>query len=194
MRDLHALGIRLPEHLQTSRQILRLINSIKPDHDDGLTYLNHAFAEFVRSLAIDLPTFSTFHEAHSTFFAKARVRLAEADDTSATVMGFKRHFRHPSGVVIATCHAVKGEEYDTVIAVSLLRGYIPNWRVIIDGTDEDAHEQETKLLYVIASRAKKRLHMVSESGRFTQKRAPYEPSPALDSIRFAYDKIHRPII
>src|SRR5260370_19237939 len=35
---------------------------------------------------------------------------------------FGRLFSHPAGVVVSTCHEVKGEEYDTVIAFGLLRG------------------------------------------------------------------------
>jgi putative ATP-dependent endonuclease of OLD family len=80
-------------------------------------------------------------------------------------------------------------EYDTVIAVSLLEGYVPNWRVIIDGTDEDAREQSSKLLYVIGSRAKRHLHLVSERGHFTRSRKEYQPSKVLDAVRFRYDVI-----
>jgi DNA helicase-2/ATP-dependent DNA helicase PcrA len=34
-------------------------------------------------------------------------------------------FKHEEGVVVNTCHGIKGEEFDTVIAFGLLHGKIP---------------------------------------------------------------------
>jgi superfamily I DNA/RNA helicase len=83
---------------------------------------------------------------------------------------------------------VKGEEYDTVIAFGLLRGYIPNWDAIIHGTPPLATEQESKLLYVICSRAKRKLHLIAETGRLTQKKRPYDTSQLLDGLRCVFDE------
>ena len=74
---------------------------------------------------------------------------------------FKRMFKEKKGVVINTCHGVKGEEYECVIAFGLLYGKVPNIH-----TEQSQRDSEAKkLLYVIASRAKSRLFLFSESGR-----------------------------
>ena len=104
------------------------------------------------------------------------------------VDSFRRLFSHPSGVVVSTCHGVKGEEYDTVIAFGLLKGYVPHWSVIINGTAQEASERESKLLYVICSRAKRRLHLIAEAGRTTQRGRPYETARLLRQVRFNYDQ------
>lgn len=174
---------RVPDALSTPRQLLRLVNSISSLQDNGLHYLEEVFRAFSEALTLDLFADAALRDSHESFFAKAKVRLDElAEANSVSVHSFRRLSRHPNGVVVSTCHAVKGEEYVTVIAVSLLEGYIPNWRIIIDGTSEEAHDQATKLLYVISSRAKKRLHLVSERGRFTPKKREDEPCRVLQSV------------
>lgn len=85
---------------------------------------------------------------------------------------------------------MKGEEYETVIAFGLLKGYIPNWRAIIHGVPGVADDWASKLLYVVCSRAKRRLHLVAESGRFTQTGNEYETATLLRSIHFDYDQAH----
>ncbi len=74
---------------------------------------------------------------------------------------FKRMFKEKEGVVINTCHGVKGEEYQTVIAFGLVYGKVPSIYTECTKMDEEAN----KLLYVIASRAKSRLYLFSEKGR-----------------------------
>ena len=109
-------------------------------------------------------------------------------DISASVESFKKIFSYPSGVVVNTCHGVKGEEFDTVIAFGLLKGYVPHWSVIINGTEDEKRQRESKLLYVVASRAKRQLHLVAESGRQTQSGKPYQTSRLLTKVKFDYDK------
>ena len=58
-------------------------------------------------------------------------------------------------------YGVKGEEYHTVIAFGLLYGKVPSIYTSYDKMNEEAN----KLLYVIASRAKKRIYLFSEKGR-----------------------------
>ncbi len=75
-----------------------------------------------------------------------------------------------------------------MIAFGLLRGYVPNWSVIFDGTDDEAFERESKLLYVICSRAKRHLHLIAEAGRTTQNGAAYETAGLLRRMSFDYDR------
>lgn len=107
----------------------------------------------------------------------------------ADVGYLRRVFKHPSGVVVSTCHGVKGEEYDTVICYGLLRGYIPHWQAVIHGTELTAYTQAAKLLYVVCSRAKRNLHLIAESGRSTKRGHPYETTQHLVELDFGYDEI-----
>jgi recombinational DNA repair ATPase RecF len=53
---------------------------------------------------------------------------------------------------------------------------------------ETAYEESSKLLYVVASRAKKRLHLIAEAGRFTTCRKEYQPCKVLRAVTFDYDE------
>lgn len=90
---------------------------------------------------------------------------------------------------MSTCHGVKGEEYDTVICFGALKGYIPNWQVVIHDTDLAAYTQAAKLLYVVCSRAKRHLHLISEAGRSTKRGFPYETTQQLDELVYDYDEL-----
>ncbi len=76
-------------------------------------------------------------------------------------------------------------KYDSTVE-NRLRGYVPHWNIIIDKKYNEVEEAQ-KLLYVIASRAKRNLHLIAESGRQTKKRDPYRTNPQLEQFRFEYD-------
>lgn len=181
-------GVSMPEGLSTPRQFLRLINSTHSDEVNGLKFLADVFGQLLTSFSLNIETNEALNNSYNLFFEKATARLQEiGEEALQDIHSFKKLFQHPSGIVISTCHAVKGEEYDTVIAFGLLKGYIPNWQVIIR-TPELAEERASKLLYVICSRAKRRLHLIAESGRFTQKKNEYQTTALLSSINYKYDK------
>jgi DNA helicase II / ATP-dependent DNA helicase PcrA len=187
LRDLsETYGVNISAAVQTSRQLLRLVNSITSRRADGLEYLDEAFGALSTALELDLGLNEQLSEARDMFFEKARSRI-ENDGTPTDVESFKKLFKHPSGVVISTCHGVKGEEYETVIAFGLLRGYIPNWEGIIEGAPGVAADRASKLLYVICSRAKMSLHLIAESGRLTRTQRPYETTDHLNALNFPYD-------
>jgi len=187
-RDLKdTYGVAVPDGLGTPRQLLRCINATRSAAEDGLEYLAGVFEVLLASLEVDLETAEALKATYDVFFEKAEARLADiGDEAPRDIQSFQKLFRHPSGVVVSTCHGVKGEEYDTVIAFGLLKGYIPNWQVIIR-TPELSEERASKLLYVICSRAKRRLHLIAESGRLTQTGNEYGTTPLLQSIDFDYD-------
>ena len=92
------------------------------------------------------------------------------------------------GIVINTIHGIKGEEYTTVIALGLLNGRLPNWDYITKPEKWHLRKEETqKLLYVLASRAKKNLYLFSERGYFTQNKNEYTPTDELASVVFDYN-------
>jgi DNA helicase-2/ATP-dependent DNA helicase PcrA len=190
LSDLSALAeISLHESVATPRRLLRIMNAISSTETDGIGYLRDASLQLLAQIGMNLGSSDALKGTFDTFFEKAESRIASADGAMPTdVTSFRRLFSHPSGVVVSTCHGVKGEEYDTVIAFGLLRGYVPHWSAIINGTERKAWERESKLLYVICSRAKRRLHLIAEAGRTTQKGRPYETAHLLKRVRFNFDE------
>ena len=180
----------LPATIDTPRRLLRRMNAISSGETEGMSYLRDVFTQLMVCLGLDLDSSDALNNSFGTFFEKAESRIATADGGMPTdVDSFRRLFSHPSGVVVSTCHGVKGQEYDTVIAFGLLKGYVPNWAVIINGTPQASSEQESKLLYVVCSRAKRRLHLIAESGRKTKPGNPYETANLLKQVRFKYDEV-----
>jgi len=190
LADLRATAaMELPEHIETPRRLLRVLNGLSSNESQGLAYLGDIFCQFLKLISLDIETCLSLKQAYAGFFEKAEKHLANTEEgLPGDIESFRRLFSHPAGVVINTCHGVKGEEYDTVIAFGLLRGYIPNWDAIIHGAPGFADAQESKLLYVICSRAKRRLHLIAETGRLTQSRRPYETSELLENLRFPFDQ------
>ena len=107
-----------------------------------------------------------------------KTRLIDKESELETVENLKKMFRHPSGVVVNSCHGSKGEEYEVVICFGLLRGYIPHWKRIF-ADEVDARLEARRILYVIASRAKKCVHLFSEDGHTTKSGNQYEPTREL---------------
>lgn len=187
--DLGAFAkMTVPAEIGTPRRLLRLINGIVSAQVDGLAYLRDVFGQFLNTVGLSLDSNSAVAESFATFFEKAEAAIAGSDGgVPGDVASFRKLFRHPAGVVVSTCHAVKGEEYETVVAFGLLRGYIPHWSSILHQSGEAASDRESKLLYVICSRAKRRLHLIAECGRTTQRGRPYETSKLVKAVRFHYD-------
>jgi hypothetical protein len=182
------LGISVPDGISSPRRLLRTVNQLQSTKTDGLPYLREIFSMFLEVCSIGLETHLALKESYELFFEKAESRLEELEnDMPTSADSFRKIFSHPSGVVVNTCHGVKGEEFDTVIAFGLLRGYVPHWSVIIHGTNEQAAQRESKLLYVVASRAKRHLHLIAEDGRVTKSRHRYQTSTLLGRIDFDYD-------
>jgi superfamily I DNA/RNA helicase len=148
------------------------------------------FSQFLFRIDFDIDSCNAMKEAYEVFFKKAQSHASANDEgMPADVNSFRRLFSHPSGVVVSTCHGVKGEEYDTVIAFGLLRGYVPNWAAIIHETAQVALDRESKLLYVVCSRAKRRLHLIAEAGRTTQRGGAYHTAELLRGIQFDFDEL-----
>lgn len=172
------------------RKLLRLVNSVKSSETEGLPYLRDSFQKLMAAIGVEIESNKLLTESHDLFFEKAESVLSDAALGLPTTLDyFQKVFRFPSGVVVSTCHGVKGEEYDTVICYGLLEGYLPNWNVIINGTDELARDQAAKLLYVVCSRAKRNLHLIAESGRKTKRGKPYRTTENIVQLLFDYDSV-----
>jgi ATP-dependent DNA helicase UvrD/PcrA len=162
--------------------LLKIINSIKSSKQNGLEYLEECFEKFLNILEIDINECPLLKQHWEYFFTSSKKRLENPDfNYSQDIVSFKRLFNQTSGVVINTCHGIKGEEFHTVICFGLLHGYIPNWN------DEDGDDASRKLLYVICSRAKKHLHLISETGRTTKGGKAYSVTKHLNQLAYEYD-------
>ncbi len=121
------------------------------------------------------------------FFESSATRIdrlvREGGVAFAEVTTFRKVFATRTGITVSTIHGVKGAEYDSVIAYALLEGMVPHF------ADDNQLEAAKRLLYVVCSRARKNLHLVSESGRVDGRSQPYEATRILAACPFAYDDI-----
>ena len=95
---------------------------------------------------------------------------------------FKKVFRERSGITVSTIHGVKGAEFDVVIAFGLLEGMVPHFNEV------NGHVAASKLLYVLSSRARKNLHLISESERQRGRYSSYSATELLAACIFNYDE------
>ncbi|MBN8643458.1 MAG: ATP-dependent helicase [Flavobacteriales bacterium] len=182
INELESLGVVIFENKEfKSKALLKLINSISSEETDGLKYLEECFTELVEKLEISISSNEILKLHWTAFFDGAKSRLENPDfDLAKDIESFRKMFKHEEGVVVNTCHGIKGEEFDTVIAFGLLHGKLPNW-------NETGHGATEKLLYVICSRAKRELHLISETGHVTKNKKPYNPTYQLSSLEYDYD-------
>ncbi len=181
------LGHELDDNQREPRRILRSCNSIQSDVKEGIAYLEDVFSQFITAMEVEIGQYPTLLLSWNGFFDGARDRLDNAGyDLDIDVESPKKMFRHPAGLVVNTCHGVKGEEYTVVICFGVLRGNIPHWQRIYDD-DTDEREDARRLLFVISSRARKHLHLFAEDGRRTKSGYDYETTKELEESDFEYD-------
>ena len=121
---------------------------------DLLTDDDHAALDALLGWTAGFVTVESFVSAYDT----ARARIAGLRDPAALVE-------------LATVHASKGREWETVILVGFEEDRIPNRRSLIDADDPDrALEEERRLAYVALTRATRELILAFD---------PARPSPFL---------------
>jgi uvrD/REP helicase len=175
------------ERYSSERNLLRLINSIDSNEVEGLDYIKDCFMQFLKAVEIDYTKHPQLVELWDLYFTSIKKRVEDPNfKIPSDIQSFKSFYRERTGVVINTCVGVKGEEFETVIAYGLLKGFIPHWNDIFA---QKGIKASKKLLYVICSRAKTNLHLISETGRQTKKRKALEMTDELKNIRFQYDVI-----
>jgi len=176
--DVHSIN---PKHL------LKVINSISIDENDGLTNLRLFFNEIFDKLNINFELYPLLKEHHDSFFNSTQNRIDRLSNENALfatdIIAFRKAFKPRTGIKVSTIHGVKGGEYDVVISFGLLQDLVPNF-------NDPSVESAKKLLYVIGSRARKNLHLISERGRMTgfgQYRRERSPTEVLQSVTYSYD-------
>lgn len=187
LHELEIAGVNISEI--TNKEFLRICNSINLDEKNGLEYLRLFFAEICKNLSINLNNFPSILEHHISFFESSQSRIdrlvKEGNPFIGDIENFKKVFKQKEGITVSTIHGVKGEEYDTMIGFALLNDYVPHFN------DQNGSENSKKLLYVLASRAKKHLHLISESGRGVNRYNPSgkSPTPHLLNYKYTYDAV-----
>lgn len=168
------------------KALLRECNSVSLAEQDGLSYLRQFFDLLFARIGIDYRKLPALLDHHQAFFESSAARIERLTKEGATFIGdiatFRRVFETRSGITVSTIHGVKGAEFDTVIAYALLEGMVPHF------ADVAGDISANKLLYVIASRAKKHLHLIAERGRMRGGgHGEYKTTKVLAACDFAYD-------
>lgn len=185
LNDLEAVGASISG--LSRKSLLRECNTIQIDENDGLIYLRKFFEALFSNLAIDFQIFPLLQEHHKAFFESSQARIdrlkKEGTEFIGSIETFRKVFQSRTGITISTIHGVKGTEFDTVIAYALLENMVPHFN------DPNGQESAMKLLYVIGSRARKNLHLISERGRTQYSGNEYEATRKLAACKFDYDQI-----
>lgn len=183
--ELETVGVNISNI--TNKEFLRICNSIDFEEEDGLAYLHLYFNELLNYLNIKLKAFPMLKEHYNSFFSSSEKRIArlikEGNPFIGRIDNFNKVFKQKKGIKVSTIHGVKGEEYDTMIGFALLDGYVPHFN------DKNGKVNSKRLLYVLSSRARKNLHIISERGRKKRFGPPYDTTPELKSNPYKYDEI-----
>ncbi len=164
--------------------ILQTINSKHLDSDNGIEHYKYIIEELFSSCGINRDDNPSLYSLYDNFIYKIQERIKRYS-LSDDLLTFYKMFKEKAGVVITTCHKIKGEEYNTVIAFGVLHGMIPHWDAIYSPIISENNEAK-KMLYVIASRAKESLYLFAEQGR-TTKKGKYTLTDILKTYAYEYD-------
>lgn len=178
----------------SSRDFLMISNelvadlSIFDDSSSGSEYLREFFTMLIKKLGINMFPECEISLQFSHFFERMDRRIGRINEDEGVdvdcLATFKKFFCFRDGVTVSTIHGVKGEEYDTVIAFGLLEGFVPHFSEDFS-TKEDSAK---RTLFVVASRARKNLWLISENDRFDRyNRTNRDTSAILKSYDFSYD-------
>jgi superfamily I DNA/RNA helicase len=171
----------------TRKSLLRASNGIASTKTDGLEYLLECFDALFAALGIDRAISPMLAEHYDAFVEGSQLRIEKLTATGGTAIAeiamFRKVFAEKTGITVSTIHGVKGAEYEAVIAFGLLEGMVPHFK------ESDKIAAANRLLYVICSRAKKNLHLISEVGRRRGQNNVYQPTDILLACSFGYDQI-----
>lgn len=190
VRDLGNEGVDTRE--LSAKRLLRESNSILLNQPDGLLYLREFFASLMDRLRIDWQSHALLSEHHQAFFDSSAAKIDRLRKEGAAYIGgidfFRKVFQHRSGITVNTIHGVKGAEFDVVIAFGLLQGMVPHFSE--EAEADGGINSAKKLLYVVGSRARKHLYLISERQRKRGGgRGPYAATATLAACAFDYDVV-----
>ncbi len=169
-----------------SKTLLRKCNSLNIGETEGLKYLRCFFSAFAEDLGFNIEDHLYLSEHLNSFFESSEKRIEriqkDGDIFVDDIDIFRNVFKPKTGIVVSSNHGIKGTEFDTVIAFALLEGMVPHF------SDSNGEENARKMIYVIGSRARKNLHLISERGRGSG-RWKKSTTAVLASLSFRYDEV-----
>lgn len=180
----------LNKHELTAKGLLRESNAIVLPETDGLLYLRAFFSALMDRIGINWQSHALLVEHHHAFFDSSAARIERLTKDGGAYIGgiefFRKVFQHRSGITVNTIHGVKGAEFDVVIAFGLLQGMVPHFSE--EGDVDGGVTSAKKLIYVVGSRARKHLYLISEQQRMQPRgRGPYPATFVLGECSFAYN-------
>jgi DNA helicase-2/ATP-dependent DNA helicase PcrA len=171
--------------------LLEVINRyrINDTTNDGVVLYKYTVRSIFELIGVKITNEIKLKSQYEAFLDCTEKRLQQYC-LGHSVEDFTSFFQDKHGVVVTTLHSVKGEEYNTVIAFGLLNGFLPHWNYIFDDKGLGANRQNDtyRLLYVLLSRAKKNIYLISETGRHTKSGGQYSPTDELQKIKAYFDK------
>lgn len=183
--EMESVGVNVSR--MSRKSLLRECNSILIEEANGLAYLRSFFSILFHRLGIEVSDFLQLQEHYQAFFESSESRISRLEREGFSAIGdvsfFRKVFQNHTGITVSTIHGVKGAEFDVVIAYALLEGMVPHFN------DPAGEASAKKLLYVIGSRARKNLHLFSETGRRRGRYGVYEPTRVLEDCVFNYDEV-----
>ena len=165
----------------SSKSILTKVNqlALNAQYDVVIeVWLKEIIVDFCSVLNLDL-TEGTFLYNEMDLLINATTKRIKKYSMVYRASDLSLFFNSRAGVKITTCHSTKGDEYEVVICTGLLNGKIPHWNDIINQSREHSDYVARRILYVVSSRAKKHLYLISEQGHKTQRGYPYDVTPQL---------------
>ena len=172
-------GIFFDEEAINPKTILSAVNSITVQLNKEIDeWIEEIIVKFCEKFRIELTKNDLFNEEIKSILNATRERMKKYEmDYKASDL--EKFFSPSNGVKITTAHSTKGDEYEVIICTGLLKGKVPHWNDIIDCSDTHQDYVARRLLYVISSRAKKHLYLISELGHKTKRGSPYTPTRQL---------------
>lgn len=178
IQNLIDLDLKIDIATLTAKTLLKLSNSIITPDSDIITYIKNIINSYCSHLKIAYSDSSSSTSQYDALL-KAVTRRLGKDGVEDCSTCLPKYFNEGSGIKITTCHSTKGEEYQVVICTGLLEGKIPHWDDIYRKINNQAPYMARRLLYVICSRAKSSLFLISEKGVYTKGRIEYNQTKQL---------------
>ena len=179
VEDIEGMGLSLSKYDNPIKQVLKTVNSINPRTDGEIEpFIDSLVSCFTEKLNCFVDKNYQALEAKTSLIEATSLRIAQynlQNDASKLTS----YFNNSHGIEVASCHSAKGEEYDVVIVTGLVNGKLPHWNDIINQSDAHADYMARRLLYVVSSRARKFLYLISEKGHTTRKGAALVPTTQL---------------
>ena len=142
-------------------------------------YLEAEYPDF-RDRLEDLEQFAVFADGYDDL-TKFLDEVSLTDPAFAKASAGRQYgeAEHEEKMVLSTIHQAKGLEWDAVFVMGLCDGKFPNPRAM---GEEGGMEEERRLLYVAATRARNRLYLTYPVASLTDSLAIGAPSPFLTEL------------